>query len=414
MSATATTPAGAAPAISGAVTREAHDTAEGLVARARALGPVLREYAEQAERQRRLPRPALEALADAGLQRLFTPGSLGGLEVDPVTCARVVEEVARFDSAAAWALQSVNVNSWWASRFSDRAVEEFFGAGPDARIAAAFHPPQQAREVPGGFRVSGRAPLASTIHDCEWALFSALVFDDDRPRLTEQGPALLVFVLPTADVQIIDTWHSLGMRGTDSNDAAFDGAFVPAHRAALMAPDAEPGRHFRGPLYRFPAVPIIALFGAAVLLATARTALDELRELAQRKTPFGAAKPLRERAVAQAGLAEAEAVLRSARSFFYESLGEAWARTLAGEPHAPEQRAGLMLAGVHAAQSSVRVVDAAHRLAGTAGVYAKSRLERCLRDAHTLRHHGFVAEGRLEAVGQAYFGLPPDFPLLAF
>ena len=55
-----------------------------------------------------------------------------------------------------------------------------------------------------------------------------------------------------------------------------------------------------------------------------------------------------------------------------------------------------------------------HRLAGTTGIYTRSPLERYFRDAHTLRHHAFVSESKLETVGQIYLGLPPDFPLILF
>jgi alkylation response protein AidB-like acyl-CoA dehydrogenase len=55
-----------------------------------------------------------------------------------------------------------------------------------------------------------------------------------------------------------------------------------------------------------------------------------------------------------------------------------------------------------------------HRIAGTTGVYARSPLERHLRDIQTLRHHGFMSENRFEAVGQVYCGVPPEFPMIAF
>ena len=204
------------------------------------------------------------------------------------------------------------------------------------------------------------------------------------------------------------------MRGTDSNDAAFSDVFVPAHRTFALTPDFEPGEHFRGPLYRFPAAPIIALFSAGVLLSAARGAIDEFRELAQRKVPMGSQKSLRDRGVVQAGLAEAEATWRSARAFFVGTLNDAWQRTVAGQPNTLAHRADLLLAGIHAARASAQVTESMHRLAGTTGVYTRSPLERFFRDAHTLRHHGFASENKLESVGQIYLGLPPDFPLVAF
>jgi hypothetical protein len=55
-----------------------------------------------------------------------------------------------------------------------------------------------------------------------------------------------------------------------------------------------------------------------------------------------------------------------------------------------------------------------HRMGGSSGVYARSRLERHFRDAQTVRHHGFLCESRLETVGQVYLGVEPDFPMVAF
>ena len=389
--------------------------ADALIARARGLAPLIREHAAGMERERRVAKPVLDALLRGGFQGLFAPRSLGGLEVDPLTAFRVVEEIARYDSAAAWALQSGNVNAWWASRLPEEGIDEVYhGNANSVLVGAAFHPPQQAIEVDGGFRVTGRAPLASMIHDAGWLVFSAFIMDGGQPRMTPFGPAIIGFVLPASDVGIIDTWQTLGMRGTDSNDATFRDAFVPARRVFHLTPEYERGRHFQGPLYRFPAVSIIAVFSAAVLLASARGALDEFRSLAQSKVPMGSMKALRDRGVVQAGVADAEAKLRSARAFFVETFAQAWTRTTAGQPHSLEQRAELTLAGVHAAKTSSEVTDLVHRLAGTTGIYARSPLERHLRDTHTLRNHGFTSESKLESVGQVLLGLPPDFPLLVF
>jgi alkylation response protein AidB-like acyl-CoA dehydrogenase len=204
------------------------------------------------------------------------------------------------------------------------------------------------------------------------------------------------------------------MRGTDSNDAAFNEVFVPVRRSFPLVPEFEPGRHFQGPLYRFPAGAIIALFSAGVLMAAARGAIAEFRDLAQRKVAMGSMKTLRDRGVVQATLAEAEGILRAARALFYDTFSEAWERTLAGQPNTMEHRGDLLLAGIHAARSATQVTDLMHRLAGTTGIYSKSRLDRYFRDAHTLRQHAFVSDSKLETVGQIYLGLPPDFPLIAF
>jgi len=378
------------------------------------IGPALQQLGADGEHARRLPKAALHALAEAGVQRMFTPKSLGGLEVDPPTCARVIEEVGRYDSAAAWALQSGNSGGWWSARLPDEGVDEIYGRDPNVLMAAAFHPPQAAVEVPGGSTVTGRGPLASTIHDAEWLLLTAMVMENSQPRMVNGAPEMVAVVLRTRDAQILDTWHTLGMRGTDSNDVVVEQVFVPASRSFRLTPEFTPGKHYRGPLYRFPGAAETAVIVAPVLLAVARTAIDAFLELARRKTPFGSMKVLRERSTAQSGLARAEGRLRAARALFYNALDEGWKQAVGGQPFTLEQKADLLLAGVHAAHSAWKVVDDMHRLAGTTGIYTKSPLERCLRDAMTLRHHGFISESKYETVGQVYLGVPPEFALVAF
>ena len=116
-------------------------------------------------------------------------------------------------------------------------VAELYADGPDLMMAESFAPPHRAEEVPGGYRVTGRGPLASTMHDSRWALMSAIVFDGDQPRMTPAGPDFISVVMRTTDVEIIDTWDSLGMRGTDSNDIEANDVFVPDSRAFRFEPD---------------------------------------------------------------------------------------------------------------------------------------------------------------------------------
>jgi indole-3-acetate monooxygenase len=385
-----------------------------LLAATRKLAPIIREHAGVAERNRRLSPEVIRALTDAGFFRLLLPRSLGGLEVDPVTCSLVAEEVASIDSAAGWALQAGNAGAWWAARLPGEGAEEIYASNPSAAMSAAFHPPQQARETSGGYRIAGRGPLASTIHDAEWLFLTALVMEGDQPRMTDGTPHVIGLVLRTREVEIVDTWLSLGMRGTDSNDVVIHDVLVPASRTFPLVPGFEPGPHHRGPLYRIPTIAAAFFTIAPIPLAVARNAIGELRELAQRKTAFGFTRPLCERAVVQTTLARAEAMLRAARLLYYDTLGAAWERTLAGAEHTLEQKADLLLAATHATATAATVTDMMHRIAGTSGIYARSPLERHLRDAATLRHHGFLSENRFEAVGQVYCGVAPEFTMLTF
>ena len=387
---------------------------ESFLARVRALEPIVRQSADTTERERRLARPVLQAMREAGLFRMFTPRALGGLEADPVTVARVAEELASFDSAAAWALQAGNTGSWWAGHFPEKGIAELFAGGPDLLMSASFSPPHRAESVPGGYRFTGRGKLASTVRDSSWVMMTGVVFDGEQPRATPFGPMIVALALRTSDVEIVDTWHSLGMRGTDSNDVAAEGVFVPEALSFVVAPVYEPGPQFTGPLYRLPALASVDVIIAPVALAIARGAITALRELADRKTPLGSMKTIRHKPAVQSALADAEAQLRASRLFFYETLNTMWQRTLKNEPATLEQRADLMLACAHAVRMSAHVADLMHRMGGTSGLYEGSRLERHFRDAQTVRHHGFLSESRLETVGQVYLGLEPEFGFVAF
>lgn len=367
------------------------------------LGPVIREHAREAEAGRRLSAPVMEAMRSAGLFRMLLPRSLGGLEVDPVTFARVTEAVARHDSAAGWVLQAANVGDWFGARFPDDGVEEMFGDDPDGLTAAAFHPPLEGVATDGGYRVTGRRPLASTIHDARWLFVTAIV-----------GEGAIAASVRADEAQVVDTWHSLGMRGTDSNDVVLEDVLVPVRRSFPLMPAFTPGPHYGGPLYRMSVVSVLGAVLAPIALAIAREAIEALRALAPTKTSLGSNRALRDRSVTHARLGRAEGLVRSAGASFYASLEDSWQRVAAGDTPSLDQRAGDLLAGVHAVASAVEAVDLVYGLAGSSAIYERSPIERHFRDIQTIRHHGFACESRLEAVGQVLLGVEPEFALIAF
>ena len=388
------------------------DTA--LIDAARHILPVIRDHNEEAERERRLSRSVLNALTNAGLLRMWTPRSLGGLEVDPLTSARVIEEVTGADSAAGWTLVNPLTYAFFCARLPDEGAEEIYRSGPNALIAGPFHPPMQATPVAGGYRLTGRAPFASNCHDATWIARTAMVMDGDTPRLSASGaPEVLLAIVPIDDCEIIDTWYVMGMRGTGSDDIVMTNLFVPQARTFPLVPEFTAGSHYQGPLYQFSAMGNVAATFPPVVLAIARQALDAVYTIAQGKTPFASTTLLRERATAQVKLAQAEAALRSARALLYDTLGETWEQTLAGEPPSLVQRADLLLAVANATSSSAKVVELAYNVAGTSGIYTRNPLERHFRDIQVLKQHGFASENRYETVSQVYFGLPPEFAPVA-
>jgi alkylation response protein AidB-like acyl-CoA dehydrogenase len=407
----ASTRDGAADIATGVATITAATIDASLLEAAREIAPIVRRHSAEAEQQRRLARPVLDALRETGLLRMATPVSLGGLETDPVTRALIGEEIGRHDSAAAWTLENPLDWAFFCARLPDAGAEEIYANGPDVLIAAQFGRPLEATSTRGGFRVSGRAPFVSNCHDADW-ISSTVIVDGDRHDDGE--PEMRMVYFERERCEIIDTWDVMGMRGTGSNDIAVADVFVPEARTFVMEPEFEPGSHYRGPLYRMPVVGAAASGIPTPMLGVARRALDEVAELALTKTPVTSTVPLKERSSAQLQLGRAEATLRSGRLLLLETLNRAWERCLSGTPHTIEQRADLLLAMAHAMNSSVESVDLACRIAGTSAFRATSPLERCFRDVQTMRHHVFASEARYGTFGQAVLGLEPDFPVLAF
>ena len=382
-----------------------------LIDTAREIAPIIQKYNQEAERERRLSRPVLNALRETGLLRMSTPRSLGGLETNPITRALVVEEISRHDSAAGWTLENPLDWAFFCARLPDEGAEEIYSRGADILIAAQFGRPLNATSTEGGYRISGRAPFVSNCYDADWISSTALV---DVGQHSEGEPEMVMVYFPREDCEIIDTWHVMGMRGTGSNDISVTDVYVPKSRTFSMVPEFEPGSHYQGPLYRLPVVGAAATGIPTSMLGVARRALDEVTELALTKTPVASSGFLRERSSAQIQLGQAEAILRSGRLLLLNTVSEAWRRCLDGGTHSLKQRADLLLAMTHAMSSAVQAVELCCRIAGTTAFRATSPLERCFRDVQTMRHHVFASEARYGTFGQVYLGVPPDFPVVAF
>jgi alkylation response protein AidB-like acyl-CoA dehydrogenase len=259
-------------------------TLDALLDRVKDIAPIIRAHAAEAEAQRRLSRPVVDAMLQAGLYSMARPKAFGGLEVDPLTMFRVIEEVARQDSAAGWNLQiaATNCNMAW---LPDEGAAEILNSHPNTIIAGSFTPGPRAMPVDGGYRLSGQWPFVSGSRDAHWFEFLPQIMDGDQPLRNDQGsPVQRLMFLPANKATILDTWHTLGMRGTGSDDVAVSDLFIPERHTALLVPLEKPGTAYQGPLYRLTIWVPIGLI-APVALGIARAAIDDLLALARTKTP---------------------------------------------------------------------------------------------------------------------------------
>jgi indole-3-acetate monooxygenase len=388
-------------------------TVDSLIEAVEAIRPTLERHAPEGERDRKLADASYDAMLAAGLFRLLVPRAFGGMALHPVAAYTVWEAVARIDSAAGWNLQIASSIAAFAMWLPAAGGEEIFAAGPDVIAAAGFFPPAAAIPATGGWRVSGRTPFASGCHRAQWFMMPALVMEGDRPQIDAAtgAPITLLVFFPRADVQVIDTWHTVGMRGTFSADIAVSDVFVPAHRAGALRPLGVRPPAFVDPIYGV--WPWPGVHGeATVSLGIATAAIDALVALAAKKTPAMTAIPLRDRELAQHHAARATALVDASRAYMYAAATEACAQAEAAPPLSASAKMRCQLAACFTAEACAAAVDLVHQAAGTTGIREGAGLERHFRDIHTLTQHASKSYARYGSVGRMIFGLPSDWFVL--
>ncbi|HEX3782566.1 MAG TPA: acyl-CoA dehydrogenase family protein [Pseudonocardiaceae bacterium] len=347
------------------------------------------------EEHRALPAELVAGLTGAGLFRTGIPAELGGPELPPALILETAEILARGDASTGWCVSIGATSSLLSAYLPRKGAEEVFG-DPATVAAGVWAPRGKARRVDGGIVLSGQWGFCSGIPHAGW-LFAGFLQDH------EGGPVVRTAAIPKAELEILDTWHTGGLRGTGSHDCVATEVFVPDHRI-LSVVDGPPAG--AGPLHRFPLFGFFALSIAAAALGNARGAIDDLLGLAVTKKSLGSSRSLAERPQTQAAVAESEAALRAARLLMYSAVDEAWQAAQHERPVSEKSRLGLRLAATHVVRTSAAVAETMYDLGGGAAIYQTSPLQRRFRDAHTATAHFQVNPATFELLGRLLLGVP--------
>ena len=372
-----------------------------IVAAAMRLAPLVRAARADAEQMRQTPPGLAAEMTKAGIYQMYLPASAGGPETPPLVAFRVVEELSRIDGSVGWCAMIATALSLNVGRLPTDVALELAGTPADYRGAGSARPGGKAWPVEGGYRVKGRWNFASGIQNANW-LYATCVMAD-----TGEKPVLRAMWVPRSDVTIVDTWQTMGMRGTGSQDFTIDDVFVPERRSRLS--DAPPVE--TGPLFH-PRAWYVTLWtpSAANALGIARGAIDSLTEIAATEASTMSTNLLRDRPRVQERLAEAEAIVNAARAYVFDAVGRLWGTLSAGQEPTDQQIAQGRLSLVHAMHESVRAVDKVFHAAGTNAIYNRLPLERAFRDAHVAVQHASALPGYFESAGKVLLGLTPSDP----
>jgi alkylation response protein AidB-like acyl-CoA dehydrogenase len=375
------------------------------VARARALVPLIEAAGDRIEAERRIVPDVVAALHEAGLFHMLLPPVMGGGGADIVAFNQVIETVAAADASTAWCLSQQVASTQAAGYLDPKIAREVFGP---PHGAVAWGPPSgaTAKVSDGGYVVNGRWRFASGSGHCPWiGGHCAVIERDGKPRLDGKGqPAMRTMLFRKERAVWTDIWHTIGLRGTGSNQYEVKNLFVPD--AYTTWRDQPSDRTDDGPLYNIPLLTLYGIGFCGVGLGLARASLDAFMTLAAGKTGRVGRGVLRDNPVIQSEVAKVAGGLHAARAFLRDMLEEIWGA--ANKDGATlEQRARLRLAITGALDQSVRVVDFSYTAAASSAIFNGSPFERRFRDMHTVTAQGQAHMSNFESAGQALFGLEP-------
>jgi GTP cyclohydrolase II len=390
-----------------AATIPTHDE---LLARVDALIPRLRERAGETEELRRIPAPTIAELKAAGVVQMLAPKAVGGFGMGLETYVQVVRRLAQGDASTAWSVGHLVEHVWMLARWPQQAQDEVFANGPAPLAAATGAPPGSAEKVPGGFAISGRWSFASGVMHADWALLAV-----------QHGDVRLQCLVPMADLELLDVWHTAGLRGTGSNDLRAEALFVPAHRALewkLLAAADNPGSFIHpDPSIHIPMATFLNMVAPAAALGAAEHALEEFRNLMMvRKVKQTVEKRQADSPLAQARFTQAYGQVATARLHWEEAVRVVSA-SFGRRPVAftDEERARYRLSLGLSGQASAEAVRLI--LTGSGGSVHRLThpLQRIQRDVNVLLNHASLTmDPILEQAGRGLLDLGFTIPAEQF
>ena len=378
---------------------------EALLDAARGLLPALRERASQADELRRLPDATHDDLMNAGLYRIYLPERYGGHELDYLMQIDVAGELGRGCGSTAWVHAVVASHTWMHGMFEPEAQEVVWRDDRDALICGATPTPDARVAVAeGGFVLNGTWSFASGVDFCQWIHFNIMT-----PRLDGDGLEHRSGLAPMSSVEVVDDWHTTGLRGTGSKSMICRDLFIPAGltlRSEACRGEATPGSAVNpGAIYR---MPLFSLFGKGIVapaLGIARGALECVVEQMNTRRMQSGARVAGE-ATAQLRAGEAAAEIEAAYLLLRQDCEEVHARAGAGEVPTLEERHRWRRNDAYAGRLCVQAVDRLMALQGAYGNGYDSPMQRHWRDIHALASHIALAwDAQGANYGRILFGL---------
>lgn len=356
-----------------------------LVSRARAMIPTLRERAVLGDQRRSLPEETIAEMEAAGLFRVLQPKRYGGYEMSPGVFYDIVMALAEGDMSAGWVYSVVAVHAWQMALFDDRAAQEVWGQDTNVRISSSYMPTGRAKPVEGGFLFSGRWGYSSGCDHCDWVFLGGFVEAPEGQPIDAR-----TWLIPRKDYEIVDTWHTAGLKGTGSKDIVIKDAFVPDYRTHKMIDGFtcnSPGNQWNtSPLYRLPFGQVFSRAVSTAAIGALRGMVDAFMETARTRVNVVGARTSDD-TNAQLVIAEANNTIDELTLVLHRNF-EVLERYVAnGETPPIEERVKYRFQASYPPERISLIASRLFKAAGGAAVYTHGPYGRFLADINVGRQH---------------------------
>ena len=377
---------------------------------AKTLIPQLRDRAARTEELRRLPPETERDLHETGLFRVVQPRRVGGLEFDYVALVDCAELLGKGDASVSWNFANLASHHCMLGMFDWRAQDLVWDKDPNALIASSFiFPAGRARKVEGGYRLSGNWPFSSGVASCEWNMLASVVASDDEA----DGIEYRIFLVHRNDYNIVDTWNSVGLGGTGSNDVEVRDAFVPEALSVAvsdLAGGPTPGSSVNpNALYALPVFSLFPYVLSGVALGNAQACLDDYIDVARRRASTYNRAKLGDMQSTQIKIAEASAKIDAARVIMRSNCIEAMTEARRGRIPDMAAKTRLRRDGAFSVNLCTEAVSLLFSASGARGLFTTGVLQRQFRDAHAINSHlAFNFDAAGTNYGRVALGLPSE------
>ncbi|GGE52613.1 acyl-CoA dehydrogenase [Agaricicola taiwanensis] len=366
---------------------------EDLVAVARALGAEFAGRAAEADASDRFVAKNYQALKEAGLVEAGVPTELGGGGADVRQLAGMLRELAHHCGSTALAFSmhthQVAIPAWRWRHQQVAAVEPLLKRVAAERIILLSSGGSDwisgsgwAAKVEGGYRITARKSFTSGAEAGDVLMTMAVLQAEGQPDMVVHFPVSM----KAPEVKVLDTWRTLGMRGTGSNDVVIEGLFVPDGSVAVTRRSGE-----WHPLFQ-----IIATIAFPLIYSAYLGVAESARDIA-----VGIARKKRQTHHAMNLAGRMDTALRAAQ------LAHGWMLDVV-DRNAPSADTvnEVMIGKALVAENALKAVELAMELAGGPGFYRDNGLERRFRDIQGARYHPLQAGPQAEYAGATALGLP--------